>query len=96
MTDDHKKNYKTNCQKLYENHISGDRSEYVVTLDEVLVYEDDVQTGKPKFTILQEEKAYLNIGYQKKVKVMLKASWWSASSLVVIQCRYSEFHQVLR
>ena len=41
LTDDHKKNRKTNCRKLYEKHIAGDRSEYVATLDEALVYEDD-------------------------------------------------------
>ena len=40
LTDDHKKNRKTNCRKLYEKHIAGDRSEYVFTLDEALVYED--------------------------------------------------------
>ena len=41
LTDDHKKNRKTNCRKLYENNIAGYRFEYVITLDESLVYEDD-------------------------------------------------------
>lgn len=34
----HKKNRKTTCRKLYENHLAGDRWEYAVTLDEALVY----------------------------------------------------------
>jgi [histone H3]-lysine36 N-dimethyltransferase SETMAR len=37
----HKKNRKTNCRKLYERHLAGDRSEYAVTLDEALIYLDD-------------------------------------------------------
>ena len=39
-----KKNRKTNCRKLYENHLSGQRCEYAVTLDEALVYIDDSNT----------------------------------------------------
>ena len=33
-----KKNRKTNCRKLYEKHLAGAMSEFVVTLDEALVY----------------------------------------------------------
>lgn len=38
----HKKNRKTNCRKLYEQHLAGDRSEFAVTLDEALVYMNNV------------------------------------------------------
>lgn len=38
LTAKHKKNRKTNCRKLYENHLAGEKSEYAVTLDEALVY----------------------------------------------------------
>ena len=41
LTQDHKKNRKTNCRKLYSNHLAGKRSEYAVTLDEALVYLQD-------------------------------------------------------
>jgi hypothetical protein len=33
----HKQNRKTNCRKLYENHLAADRGEYIVTLDEAWV-----------------------------------------------------------
>ena len=38
LRDEHKKNRKTTCRKLYEKHLAGDRSQYAVTLDEALVY----------------------------------------------------------
>ena len=41
LTTENKKNRKTNCRKLYENHLAGKRSEYAVTLDEALVYIED-------------------------------------------------------
>jgi len=41
LTAEHKKNRKTNCLKLYENYLAGQRSEYAVTLDEALVYLED-------------------------------------------------------
>jgi hypothetical protein len=41
LTDKNRKNRKANCRKLYENHLAGDRSEFVVTLDEALVYLED-------------------------------------------------------
>jgi histone-lysine N-methyltransferase SETMAR len=34
----HQTNRKTNCRKLYEKHLAGDKSEFAVTLDEALVY----------------------------------------------------------
>jgi len=37
----HKKNRKTNTRRLYETHLAGLKSEYVVTLDEALFYVDD-------------------------------------------------------
>ena len=33
-----KKNRKTNCRKLYEQNLAGDKAEFVVTLDEANVY----------------------------------------------------------
>ena len=38
LTEKHMKNRKTNCRKLYENHLAGERSEFVVTLDEAFMY----------------------------------------------------------
>jgi len=38
LTQEHKKNRKTTCRKLYENHLAGDKTQYAVTLDEALVY----------------------------------------------------------
>ena len=49
-----KQNRKTNCRKLYENHLSGDRAEFAVTLDEALVYEDS--SNRPR------EICYLSAG----------------------------------
>src|SRR5713101_3479745 len=43
----HKKNRKTNTRSLYEMHLAGLKSEYVVTLDEALFYVDDCY-GKRK------------------------------------------------
>lgn len=41
LSENHKKNRKTTCRKLYEQHLAGERSEYAVTLDEALIYLDD-------------------------------------------------------
>lgn len=41
LTTNARKNRKTNCRKLYENHLAGNRSEFAVTLDEALVYQQD-------------------------------------------------------
>ena len=38
LNEEHKKNRKTTCRKLYEYHLAGERSQYAVTLDEALVY----------------------------------------------------------
>ena len=38
LTQKHKKNRKTTCRKLYENHLAGDRTQFAVTLDGALVY----------------------------------------------------------
>jgi hypothetical protein len=39
LNDSQKQNRKTNCRKLYQR-LSGDKCEFVVTLDEAMVYED--------------------------------------------------------
>lgn len=52
LTPEHKKNRKTNCRKLYENHLAGDRSKYAVTLDEAMVYNDDAN-GKREICYLK-------------------------------------------
>jgi hypothetical protein len=41
----HKHNWKINRRKLYENHLSGDKWQYVVTLDESWVYIDNTGCG---------------------------------------------------
>ena len=41
LKDSHRKNRKVNTRKRYENHLAGKRDEYVVTLDEPMVYLDD-------------------------------------------------------
>ena len=38
LNEKQKKNRKTTCRKLYENHLAGERSKFAVTLDEALVY----------------------------------------------------------
>lgn len=47
LTAKHKKNRKTNCRKLYENHLAGEKSEYTVTLDEALVYLNNSKEQTP-------------------------------------------------
>lgn len=37
----HKANRKTNYRKLYEGHLAGGRSEFVVTLDQALFFVED-------------------------------------------------------
>ena len=71
LTAEHKKNRKTNCRKLYENHLAGQRSEYAVTLDEALVYLEDsnrerricyVKQGDPvpESWILEKDESFKN------------------------------------
>jgi ribosomal protein S25 len=38
LSDANKKNRKTNCRKFYKKGFAGDRSEFIVTLDEAWVY----------------------------------------------------------
>ena len=49
----HRQNRKTNCRKLYEHHLAGDRAEYAVTLDEALVYLKNVN-GKRKICFVKK------------------------------------------
>ena len=46
---------KTNCRKIYENHLADDKSEYVVTLDEALVYKVDANGQTQICYITREE-----------------------------------------
>lgn len=41
LTESHKANRKINSRKLYERHLAGKKSEFVVTLDEALFYAQD-------------------------------------------------------
>ena len=41
LTAAHKQNRKANARKLYERHLVGDRSEYMITLDEAYFYLDN-------------------------------------------------------
>ena len=49
---EHKKNRKTNCRKLYEKRLAGDRSEFAVTLDEALIQLDD-SNGQSKICYIK-------------------------------------------
>lgn len=46
LTEAHIKNRKTNVRKLYERRLAGDKSEFVVTLDEAFVYLDDTNRNR--------------------------------------------------
>jgi transposase len=46
LSDKNKKNRKTNCRKLYEKHLAGDKWKYAVTLDEALIYLDETNGKK--------------------------------------------------
>jgi len=48
-----KKNRKTNCRKLYENHLAANRCEYAVTLDEALIYLQD-SSSETKFCYVKK------------------------------------------
>lgn len=41
ITESDKVNRKRNCRKLYEKHLAGNKSEFVVTLDEAYIYLDN-------------------------------------------------------
>ena len=58
---------KTNCQKLYENHIADKRSEYVVTLDEALVYKENAN-GQTQICYITRGESVPE--HSKKVKVL--------------------------
>ena len=68
-----KKIGKTNCRKLYENHLAGDKCEYAVTLDEAFIYLDDsnkkrricyVKRGEPvpESWIFENDESFMVIG----------------------------------
>jgi hypothetical protein len=52
----HKANRKTNCRRLYEQHLAGGKSEYMVTLDEAWLYLD--------YCNGQRKICYINSGEQ--------------------------------
>ena len=94
LTDAHKKNRKTNCRKLYENHIAGDRSEYAVTLDEALVYEDDANGQTQICYITREESVPEHWVFEKGESFAKKLhggrhhhwSWYSSTIQSFIEC----------
>jgi hypothetical protein len=45
LKESHKQNRKTNSRKLYEGHLAGGKSEFVVTLDEAWFYITDCNSG---------------------------------------------------
>lgn len=68
----HKRNRKTKCQKLYGNHLEGERSEFFVTLDKTLIYIEDskgkslicyVMLGEqiPEVRILENGKSFKKV-----------------------------------
>lgn len=76
LTAENAKNRKTNCRKLYENHLAGDKAEFIVTLDEALVYLDDVNAKR--------SICYVNVGEQVPDSwVFEKSESFSKSFMVV-------------
>ena len=69
LSTEHKRNRKTNCRKLYEYQLAGERSEFSVTLDETLIYLEDsngesricyVKRGEkvPEAWVLENDKSF--------------------------------------
>lgn len=56
LTPNDKLNRKTNFRKLYKNHLAGDRSEFVVTVDEAWVYLNDCNQKSPICYVKRGEK----------------------------------------
>lgn len=54
----HIRERKTNCRKLYERYLAGDKWQYVVTLDEAYVYLDDCNKCRSIFYRPIGEKNY--------------------------------------
>jgi hypothetical protein len=67
LKESHKKNRKTNCRKLYEGHLAGTRSEFVVTLDEALFFVQDCD-GTRKICYTKDRKEAHKYVYQKHEK----------------------------
>jgi hypothetical protein len=59
----HKRNRKTNCRKLYEGHLAGRKSEYMVTLDESYLY---LQDGKISRRIYYSKSGNLDPKFVKQ------------------------------
>jgi hypothetical protein len=69
LSSKHKRNGKTKCRKLYENHLEGKRSEFFLTLDKTIIYLKDskgksricyVMIGKkiPEVRVLENDKSF--------------------------------------
>ena len=67
LKESHKRNRKTNSRKLYEKHLAGQRSEFVVTLDEALFFVEDCN-GTRKICYTKSRKEVHKYIYQKKEK----------------------------
>lgn len=67
LKDSHKVNRKTRCRRLYEEHLAGGKSEFVVSLDEALFYLQDCNgTRRICYTKTREEME--EFVYQKREK----------------------------
>lgn len=67
LTPKHKQNRKTNARKLYERHLAGQKSEFVVSLDEAWFYVQDCQ-GERKLCYRGLNEPPPNFVFQKPEK----------------------------
>ena len=67
LKDSHKANRKTNARKLYEDHLAGEKSEFIVTLDEALFNLQDC-SGKRKNYFSKDKNESEEFMFEKKEK----------------------------
>jgi len=67
LKESHKQNRKTNSRKLYEKHLAGKKSEFVVTLDEALFYLQDVN-GTRTICYTKDKEAVMSFVNEKPEK----------------------------
>lgn len=67
LKDSHRANRKSNCRKLYENHLAGQKSEFVVTLDEAWFFLNDTN-GTRRICYAKKKSEVENFVVEKKEK----------------------------
>src|ERR1700743_231760 len=73
----HIQNRKTNSRKLYENHLSKTKREYMVTIDEAWVYLDYCQGERKICYVDKGEKIPANWAFHARESYG-RRSWWLA------------------